>query len=156
MAGLGILWAFAACRSPETIRTVTAGPSSETTSVSPVGSVMRGSNGPTTEDVIVGRLRRTVAGLPAGTTLQRISMADVAYPRTEAENVAMGGYALLLVTSVTHQADELPLARAVVRNAAGQLPLERAAMRHSELVTRNSVRYSVLTGLMSFITFQCF
>ncbi len=95
---------------------------------------MQASNKPTTEDEIVARLERTASSLPTGTTLQRVALADVAYPRTEAENVAMGGYALLLSTSVTHEAVELPLARVVVQNAAGELPLQRAALRHSELV----------------------
>lgn len=99
----------------------------------PAGPAIQASNKPTTEDEIISRLERTASSLPARTTLQRVSMADAAYPRTEAENIAMGGYALLLVTSVAHEATELPLARVVVQNAAGELPLQRAALRHSEL-----------------------
>jgi len=97
------------------------------------GSEMRGGQGPTTEAAVVARLREVADGVPAGAVGGRIAMADVAYPRTQQENVAMGGYGLLLITAVARDKSELPLARAKARTAAGELPLGRAGQKTSAM-----------------------
>lgn len=135
---IALAWICLACRSPDTAKAVVQVSSSPAPGVSANEAQheapVQGSNKPTTEDEIISRLERLASGLPNGAKLQRIAIADVAYPRTQAENIAMGGYAILLITSVVHTLDELPLARASVRNAAGELPLQRAALRRSELI----------------------
>jgi hypothetical protein len=138
VAVIHVLAVVTSCRSP-------AGPSERSrdqkvpapgaakAKVVATGGGIQSGHGPTTEPVIIARLTDAVTPMGPGGALQRIAIADVAYPRTETENVAMGGYALLLVTSVVHEAGELPLARVRVKDAAGELELQRAALRRSEL-----------------------
>lgn len=85
------------------------------------------------------RLRDLASTLPEGADVARVAMGDVAYPKDQAENEAMAGYALLLVTSVTKDADELPLLAVKVHSPAGELPLGRAARRKAN-VTDAQVR----------------
>jgi hypothetical protein len=129
---ISLAWAGLACKSPETVQAVVHASSS--TAPAPAPQVpsktsMEARNRPTTEDEIIRRLERISSGLPKGAKLQRVAIGDVAYPRTQAENVAMGGYALLLITSIVHEPDELPLGRVTVQDVAGVLPLQRAALR---------------------------
>jgi hypothetical protein len=70
---------------------------------------------PTTEAVVAGRLESMRADIPAKASVPRVALSDITYPRTQAELKAMGGFALLLVTAVTHDEGELPVDHAEVR-----------------------------------------
>lgn len=86
------------------------------------------SQGPSDEAVtnasIEARLRETFAELPQGSSVQRIALADVAYPANPDENQKLAGFTLMVVTAVTHDAAELP-PRTFFRHSKGdfELPL---------------------------------
>jgi hypothetical protein len=71
---------------------------------------------PTTDAVILGRLEETLREIPAGSFAPRIAMADVAYPSSQSELDAVGSYAVLLVTVVSHDPNELPIDRVEIRS----------------------------------------
>lgn len=66
---------------------------------------------PTTEDWILKTLEETASEIPANAFAPRIALADVTYPRSQRELDAMGGFALVLVTAVSHESGELPIAK---------------------------------------------
>ena len=94
---------------------------------------MHGSPEPTTDAVILGRLERTAGEIPPQMQVPRIALADLAYPASQEELRALGGFALLLVTVVCHDAEELPVDRveAHVGTAVAALPV--VTSRRSEL-----------------------
>lgn len=62
---------------------------------------------------------------PAGTTAARTIQINVSPAASAAENTAMGGNALVLLSVVTHKSEELPLQRAFFRLASGdEAPLK--------------------------------
>ena len=78
---------------------------------------MRSEHQPTTDATIQRRLDETVAEIPSHGVVARIAMGDVAYPRSQQELRELGGFALLLVTAVSHDAAELPVQRVEVKIA---------------------------------------
>ena len=96
--------------------------------------------GQTTDATVIERLRSLASTLPAGANAERAAIGDLAYPKDQAENEAMGGYGLLLVTGVSRHPDELPLGAVKVQSAAGELPLERVALRPGEVTDAEVVR----------------
>jgi hypothetical protein len=73
------------------------------------------SHQPTTDAVILSRLEKVLADVPTNASVPRIALADVAYPRSQQELQALGGFALMLVTVVCHDSDELPVERVEAR-----------------------------------------
>ena len=71
---------------------------------------------PTTDAVILARLEETAREIPAHARAARIALADVAYPAAQDELDALGGYAVILVTAVSHDSRELPNDRVEVRS----------------------------------------
>jgi hypothetical protein len=88
---------------------------------------------PTTEAVVNQRLADMRADIPKNATVPRVALSDVTYPRTQAELKAMGGFALLLVTAVTHDQRELPVDHAEVRIGETTASLVEVTSRRSEL-----------------------
>jgi hypothetical protein len=80
---------------------------------------------PVTDDVVLRRIDDAARGVPENANAPRIALADLAYPRTQDEFVAMGGFGLLLVTALSHDPAELPIAKVVseIRDEAVELPL---------------------------------
>ena len=78
-----------------------------------------------TEEVVLRRIDEAARGVPEAAILPRIALADLTYPRTQDEFVAMGGFGLLLVTALSHDPAELPVAKVVseIRGEAVELPL---------------------------------
>jgi hypothetical protein len=68
------------------------------------------------------RLRKFMLGLPPHSSVQRIALADVAYPANSEENRKLGGFTLILVTAVTHEPTELP-PHVHFRHSSGDLAL---------------------------------
>jgi hypothetical protein len=69
--------------------------------------------------------------------IPRVAFFDIAYPSDSAEAHALEGYALLVVTALTQDSAELPLARLYVRSSVERtLPLLRGAS--SRLAARDS------------------
>jgi hypothetical protein len=71
------------------------------------------------------RIEDAARRVPANATLPRIALVDLAYPRTQDEFVAMGGFGLLLVTALSQDPAELPAAKVVseIRGETVELPL---------------------------------
>lgn len=97
------------------------------------------SHGRTTEAQVMEHLLEMAKALPPGKVASRGAVGDLAYPRDSAENSAMAGYALLMVTTVTRDPEELPLASVRVQMQEGSLPLQRIGrtlgpVRHPEVV----------------------
>jgi hypothetical protein len=88
---------------------------------------------PTTEEVIRERLESMRADIPPRATVPRVALSDVTYPRTQPELKGMGGFALLLVTAVTHDQGELPFDHAEVRIGQKTANLVEVTSRRSEL-----------------------
>jgi hypothetical protein len=86
---------------------------------------MEASHQPTTDAIVVSRLEKTLAEIPPNASVPRIALGDVAYPRSQQELEALGGFALLLVTVVCHDGAELPVDRVEARvgEQATNLPL---------------------------------
>jgi hypothetical protein len=80
---------------------------------------------PVTDEVVLGRIDDAARGVPKNGVAPRIALAALAYPRTQREFVAMGGFGLLLVTALSHDPAELPIAKVVseMRGEAVELPL---------------------------------
>jgi hypothetical protein len=76
--------------------------------------------GPLTNARVEARLRKTVGELPPRSGVQRIALADIAYPANAEENRKLAGFTLFVVTAVTHDASELP-PRVVFRHSRGEL-----------------------------------
>jgi len=79
------------------------------------------------------RLADAAAKLPRDAVVPRIGLADVAYPRSQDELKALGGFALLLVTVVCREAAELPVEHVEIRAGDEQFELPVVASRLSEL-----------------------
>jgi hypothetical protein len=88
---------------------------------------------PTTEATLLGRMDQTVREIPAGAFVRRMAFSDVTYPRSQEELKAMGGFALLLVTALTHEESELPVSRVTVRIGDQTAELVPVTARRSEL-----------------------
>src|SRR5262245_32014352 len=86
------------------------------------------SNEAVTNAKMEGELRKTMAELGPGYGVQRIALADIAYPQNADENQKLGGFALLVVTAVTHEPTELP-PRVRFRHSGGDLPLPHLLSR---------------------------
>jgi hypothetical protein len=80
---------------------------------------------PTTDAVILTRLEKTLEEIPPSASVPRIALADVAYPRSQKELEALGGFGLLLVTVLSQNGSELPVERVEARlgDQVGELPL---------------------------------
>jgi hypothetical protein len=89
----------------------------------------RGASGPTTDQTINLRLQAVANDLKGRGEVSRIAIGDIAYPRTQAENVELGGWGLVLVTALTRDPSELPIKRVVVRSSAGEMELQAATTR---------------------------
>jgi len=73
------------------------------------------------------------AGVPPGTRVfPRAAFADVAYPASEGEYADLAGHAVLLVTALAWEKDELPLKRVYVRQGGSLVALERVAAFRSK------------------------
>jgi hypothetical protein len=99
------------------------------TASSPSGPVPAGiqtpsiSGGAVTDATILARLTEAAQGVQQGAVVPRIGLGDVAYPRSQAEMEAMGGFGLLLVTVVCDPA-ELPMTVELrTSSAVRELPL---------------------------------
>lgn len=57
----------------------------------------------------------------------RTAIIDFAWPQDQAEYTALGKYIIVLVSSVSQSADELPLKRVYVENDSGDVTLEKIA-----------------------------
>lgn len=89
--------------------------------------------GPTSEEVVLAKLEDAVRTVPPGKSAARIALGDVGHPRSEAEARAMGGMTLLLVTAVTRDPAELPVARAFARGGNEQADLPLIAFRQTSI-----------------------
>ncbi len=98
-----------------------------------VNTDVRGGRQPTTDAVVLARLEETAREIPAHAQAARIALADVAYPATQDELDALGGYAVILVTAVSHESRELPIDRVEVRSGAGVAKLIEVGSRKSLL-----------------------
>ena len=90
-------------------------------------------SGPVTEATVLGRLARAAAELPHDSTIPRIGLANVAYPRSQEELVAMGGFALLFITVVCWDTADLPVSRVDIHDEDGPLKLALLGHRISEM-----------------------
>ena len=98
-----------------------------------VSTVSRSGRQPTTDAVILARLEETAREVPAHARAARIALADVAYPVAQDELDALGGYAVILVTAVSHDSRELPIDRVEVRSGARVSKLIEVGSRKSLL-----------------------
>lgn len=76
-------------------------------------------------------LRESIPELPTNGVVHRIVLADIAYPSSAEEDRALDGWTLVLLTALSHEERELPLARAFIRSQAGELPLQAAIQKRS-------------------------
>jgi hypothetical protein len=89
----------------------------------------RAAHAETTDETILARFSAMAKQLPPNAVAQRVAMGDVAYPRNEQENQAMGGFALLLVTTVARDEEELPLRRVVLHLRTRDIDLPKVAAK---------------------------
>jgi hypothetical protein len=83
--------------------------------------------------VIAQRLRALAERYRAYAAVPRVVLVDVAFPKDSVESAALSGYALLLVTALSHKAGELPLRRVYVRSGDQETELANvAALRADE------------------------
>jgi hypothetical protein len=108
-----------------------------------IADPMKISRRPTTDDVILARLEKTLEEIPPSASVPRIALGDVAYPRSQQELEALGGFGLLLVTVVSHNGRELPVERVEARlgDQVGELPLV-----NSRVIRMNEGRMSRVFG----------
>jgi hypothetical protein len=87
------------------------------------------SSGALTNARVEDNLRSIMVEIPQGERAYRISFADVAYPANADENRAMAGFALLFVTALAHDPNELPLERVFFRDHKGDFDIPAIAER---------------------------
>jgi hypothetical protein len=100
-----------------------------------VTSPMGSSRGATTDAMILQRLADSVPQIPPGVSVPRIALADVAYPASQEELKALGGFALLQITVVCRDGAELPIDRVEARIGTAAAKLIPVVARPSELVS---------------------
>jgi hypothetical protein len=87
------------------------------------------SMGPVAKTALDERLEKGAGELlqqyPQGAS--RIVAFDMAFPKSDAEYAAVGGHALLVLTAVSREPDELPLKTVYARTTNGDVPLQRVA-----------------------------
>jgi len=69
---------------------------------------------PATTDRMTQRIETGALKLQSGTPLARVALSDTAYPRDQAQYTGLDGNAVILITALTQDAAELPLARVSV------------------------------------------
>lgn len=89
--------------------------------------------GPTTDADILKKLGESASRVPPGKTAQRITIGDVGYPGSVGQARAMGGMAVVLITAVTRDPGELPIARALARGEGFEADLPMLAFRASAM-----------------------
>jgi hypothetical protein len=121
---------LSACRASEGVPRGERSPVPPTTASSPPDPVPVGiqarsiSRGAVTDATILARLTEAAKGVQAGAVVPRVGLGDVAYPRSQAEMEAMGGFGVLLVTIVCSDPTELPMTVELrTRSGARELPL---------------------------------
>jgi hypothetical protein len=87
---------------------------------------------------ILGRLDEAVRDVPMNAMAERIAIEDVGYPQSAEEARKMGGMALLLVTALSRDPKELPLARVVLHVGDKAYPLPRLLYRVGTLANPDS------------------
>jgi hypothetical protein len=110
----------------------------DTPHASPGSSTSTGASprpGPVTEAVVQRRLDDYAATLPKNAVVPRIALADVAYPRTQAELNAMGGFAAVLVTAICRDAAELPIAQVEFNMPNDRLKLPLVVSQRTEFTS---------------------
>jgi len=85
-----------------------------------------------TNAVVEARLRELMSELPPKTVAYRIALGDVAYPANSDESRRLGGFTLLFVSAVTHDAAELP-PHVFFRSSRGDFALPLLLSRIGEL-----------------------
>jgi hypothetical protein len=75
---------------------------------------------------------------PQGGT--RFAADDMAFPRDEDEYYKLGKYTVVLISAVTQDAAELPLARVTIRNGATLMELKQLASGRREIAENSVVR----------------
>jgi hypothetical protein len=69
----------------------------------------------------------------------RTAIIDFAWPQDEAEYKALGKYIIVLVSSVSQSADELPLKRVYIDNDSGETTLEKIASIRRDVQPKSPV-----------------
>jgi hypothetical protein len=92
----------------------------------------------TSEADVLRRLDEAVQDVPLNALAERIALADVGYPQNAEEAHKMGGMALLLVTALSRDPRELPLAQVVLHFGDNATPLPRLIYRVGTLANPDS------------------
>jgi hypothetical protein len=83
--------------------------------------------------VILRKLADYAATLPKGAGVARIGLADLAYPRSQSELKAMGGFAAMLLTVICVNAEELPVSKVEMRLNGREMQLAPVVTRLSQM-----------------------
>lgn len=83
--------------------------------------------------MILRRLAAHAATLPKDAVVPRIGLADLAYPRSQAELKAMGGFAAMVLTVICRDGAELPVAKVEMRLKDDHIELAPVATRLMEM-----------------------
>lgn len=79
---------------------------------------------PATPERMIERLEDAAESAEAYGPIPRAVLYDIGYPRSSDEYERLGGYAVVLVTAVSHDRSELPLARVYVREGPKRTELK--------------------------------
>jgi hypothetical protein len=89
--------------------------------------------GPTTNEVVLGRFRRALSTVPKDALPGRLVVVDIAYPSSQTEAEAMGGFTLMLLSATAHDYNEFPFKRVYVRTASQTHDLQAVKTRRTVL-----------------------
>ena len=81
-------------------------------------------NKPATPARMVERINAAAEQYKAEGPIPRVALYDIGFPRTIEEYHQLDGHAVLLITALSQERDELPLARVYVRSASGSEVVE--------------------------------
>ena len=84
-------------------------------------------SGPTTSESIRQKLERAAEDYEKYAPVHRIAFHDIAFPKDKEELSALNGLAVILITTVTHDASELPLRKVHVRMGDDSIELPTIA-----------------------------
>lgn len=87
----------------------------------------------TTNAVVLAKFRKAIGKMTTDDVAKRVVVVDVAYPASKPEFEAMGGWTLVLLSVLTHDAAELPLKRVSLRRGDQSVELESARTHSSVL-----------------------
>jgi hypothetical protein len=75
-----------------------------------------------------------------GYVVPRVALIDIAFPKDQQEYEKLNKHAVLLITVITHDGDELPIRRVYIRKEKSEIPLTRVVSWRTQTKPHSAAR----------------